>query len=126
MTNNLSAEKHSVLIHLLSLGSIVTLYLDPRHPRCLVPERFTKQPVLRLEIGLNMRIPIPDLRLTNEGVMATLSFDQKPFSCFLPFDAIGIAHDEDNIGQVWKSMQTSVPAEKKANRGHLKLVVNNG
>ena len=41
-----------------------------------------------LEIGLNMAIPIPDLEIIGDGFFATLSFERKPFKCFVSWESI--------------------------------------
>ncbi|HEY5243724.1 MAG TPA: hypothetical protein VIJ22_19725, partial [Polyangiaceae bacterium] len=41
----------------------IFVHLDPRQATVVVPPWFKKQPQLVLQIGLNMPVPIPDLRL---------------------------------------------------------------
>jgi hypothetical protein len=84
----------------------------------VVPPYFKKQPQLVLQIGLNMAIAIPDLKVDDEGVTCTLSFNRRPFWCRLPWTAIyalvGEALDgEDMKGMLWPD---DVPAEIAAQR----------
>jgi len=44
-----------------------------------VPAYFKKQPQLVLQVGLNMAIQIPDLKVDDEGVTCTLSFNRARF-----------------------------------------------
>lgn len=41
-----------------------------------------------LDYGDNMAKPIPDLETTNDGISATLSFQNKPIKTFVPWSAI--------------------------------------
>jgi hypothetical protein len=99
-----------------------------------VPERFTKQERLTLDIGLNMVIPIPDLNWDDRGITCTLSFQKQPFYCFIPWSSVlQAAIVGDTHGWNWESLMTEkvpmgekkveVPVKKK---NHLRLVVNNG
>ena len=57
------------------------IHLDPRRPDVLVPKGFMGQPQLVLQVGLNMAIPIPDLKIDEGGISCTLSFNRAPFWC---------------------------------------------
>ena len=99
-------------------GPSVFIHLDPRKPEVVVPPYFKKQSQLVLQVGLNMAIPIPDLKVDDEGVTCTLSFNRRPFWCRLPWTAIyalvGEALDgEDMKGMLWPD---DVPAEIAAQR----------
>ena len=59
----------------------ILVHLDPREATVVVPPWFKKQPQLVLQIGLNMPVPIPDLRLDEDGMSCTLSFNRSPFFC---------------------------------------------
>src|SRR3954471_12175868 len=54
--------KKEVALALLE-GSSLFVHLDPRRPGVLVPKGFTGQHQLVLQVGLNMAIPIPDLKV---------------------------------------------------------------
>ena len=53
--------KKEVALALLERSN-VDVYLDPRARGVVVPPQFRKEPRLILKIGLNMPVPIPDLR----------------------------------------------------------------
>ena len=53
--------KKEVALALLERSN-VDVYLDPRAKGVVVPPQFRKEPRLILKIGLNMPVPIPDLR----------------------------------------------------------------
>jgi Stringent starvation protein B len=110
-------RKKDVAMALLQ-GPSVFIHLDPRKPEVVVPSYFKKQPQLVLQVGLNMAIAIPDLKVDDEGVTCTLSFNRRPFWCRLPWTAIyalvGEALDgEDMKGMLWPD---DVPAEIAAQR----------
>lgn len=92
-------------------GPSLYIHLDPRKPEVLVPEYFKKQHQLVLQVGLNMAIPIPDLRVEDDGITCTLSFNRKPFWCRLPWTAVFALVGEDMKGMVWPD---DVPAEVAA------------
>ncbi len=99
--------KKEVALALLE-RSKVHIHLDPRKDGVIVPSHFRKQAQLVLEIGLNMPIPIPDLRLDDEGMTCTLSFSRQPFYCVVPWPSVFAMLGDDGRGMVWPD---DVPAE---------------
>lgn len=102
--------KKDVALALLE-GPSVYVHLDPRRDGVVVPKRFTTQPQLVLQIGLNMAVPIRDLDVTNDGITCTLSFDRRPFWCSMPWSAVFALVGEDGRGMVWPE---DVPPELAA------------
>ena len=84
------------------------IHLDPRRPDVLVPRGFMGQPQLVLQVGLNMAIPIPDLKIDDACISCTLSFNRVPFWCRIPWSAVYALIDENGRGGVWAD---DVPAE---------------
>lgn len=84
------------------------MHLDPRHAMVRVPDHLRKQPQLVLQVGLDMPIAIPDLRVTSEGVNATLSFQRTPFTCWIPWASVFALLDERGKGVLWPE---DLPAE---------------
>lgn len=103
-------SKRDVVLALLQ-GPSVFVHLDPRKKGVVVPANFRKQPQLLLQIGLNMAVSIPDLRVEDEGISCTLSFNRSPFWCVLPWSAIYALVSEDGPGMVWPD---DVPPEVAA------------
>jgi stringent starvation protein B len=103
-------SKRDVVLALLQ-GPSVFVHLDPRKKGVVVPANFRKQPQLLLQIGLNMAVAIPDLRVEDEGISCTLSFNRSPFWCVLPWSAIYALVSEDGPGMVWPD---DVPPEVAA------------
>ncbi len=99
--------KKDVARALLLRGSVF-VHLDPRRPGVLVPARLRNQAQVVLQIGLDMPVPIPDLRVDEEGIFGTLSFKGIPFSCFVPWGAVFALVGEDTKGMVWSK---EMPAE---------------
>ena len=100
-------SKIVVALSLLERASVY-VHLDPRQRAADVPPRFKKQPQLVLQVGLNMPVPIPDLRLDDEGIRCTLSFNRAPFFCVVPWSSIFAMVGEDGRGMVWPD---DVPVE---------------
>jgi stringent starvation protein B len=104
--------KKDVALALLE-GPSLYIHLDPRKPEVVVPAYFKKQPQLVLQVGLNMAIAIPDLKVDEQGITCTLSFNRSPFWCRVPWTAVYGLVDEDGKGMVWPD---EVPAEVAAQR----------
>jgi hypothetical protein len=92
--------KKEVALALLQESSMF-IHLDPRRPDVHVPKWFMTQHQLVLQVGLNMAIPIPDLKVDEAGVSCTLSFNRAPFWCRIPWSAIYALVGEDGRGGVW-------------------------
>ena len=92
--------KREVALALLERSS-VHVHLDPRHKSVVVPPVFKSQAQLVLQIGLNMPVPIPDLRLDEDGMSCTLSFSRSPFHCVIPWASVFAMVGEDGRGMVW-------------------------
>ena len=99
--------KKDVASALLLRGSVF-VHLDPRLDGVRVPDWLRQQPQLVLQIGLDMPIPIPDLRVDADGVYGTLSFQQRPFVCSVQWKAVFALVGEDGRGMVWPE---DLPAE---------------
>jgi len=102
--------KKDVALALLEQASMY-IHLDPRGDSVHVPVWFKKQPQLVLQVGLNMAVPIPDLRVTDEGLSCTLSFNRSPFFCSIPWRAVFALVGEKGQAMVWAE---DVPAEVAA------------
>jgi stringent starvation protein B len=99
--------KKDVALALLERSSVF-VHLDPRQPAVVVPEAFKKQAQLVLQVGLNMAVRIPDLRLDDDGMSCTLSFSREPFFCLVPWASVFAMVGDDGRGMVWPD---DVPAE---------------
>lgn len=78
------------------------MYLDPRGDEVAVPPWLARQPQLVLQVGLDLPVPIPDLRVDDEGVYGTLSFNRAPFTCSVPWSAVFALVGDDGMGMVWR------------------------
>src|SRR6516165_6673974 len=104
--------KKEVGLALLERSSVY-VHLDPRQDAVVVPAWFKKQPQLVLQVGMNMPVPIPDLRLDDDGLSCTLSFNRSPFFCVVPWASVFAMVGEDGRGMVWPD---DVPAEVPLSR----------
>lgn len=102
--------KKEVALALLERSN-VDVYLDPRASGVVVPPQFRKEPRLILKIGLNMPVPIPDLRLDDESMSCTLSFNRAKFYCVVPWLSVFAMVGDDGRGMVWPD---DVPQELAA------------
>jgi stringent starvation protein B len=99
--------KKDVALALLERSSVY-VHLDPRQSAVVVPEGFKRQAQLVLQVGLNMAVRIPDLRLDDDGMSCTLSFSREPFFCVVPWTSVFAMVGDDGRGMVWPD---DVPAE---------------
>lgn len=100
--------KRDVMLALLQQAESVFVNFDPRRDGVLVPPHLKRQPRVVLQYGLNMRIPIPDLDVGEEGIGATLSFDRVPQWTFVPWSAVFAIVSQDQRGMLWEA---DVPRE---------------
>src|ERR1700754_2160180 len=92
--------KRDVANQLLRKGSLF-IHLDPRVADVVVPPWLRHQAQLVLQVGLDMPIPIPDLRVDADGIFGTLSFSRTPFACNVPWNAIFALVGDNDRGMVW-------------------------
>jgi hypothetical protein len=92
--------KKDVALALLERSTLF-VHLDPRAEGVVVPTRFKDQPRLVLQVGLNMSVPIPDLRIDDEGLSCTLHFNRSPFFCVVPWPSVFAMIGEDTRCMVW-------------------------
>lgn len=113
MNDGSAFVKRRQLLSMLDKG-LVMIHLDPRVEGVEVPERFKKDPVLRLNIAYGYRLPALDIGL--DGVYAVLSFSKQNFGCTLPWSAIFALTSPDNAheGIVWHE---AVPPELRRSLG---------
>lgn len=94
------------------------MHLDPRMPGVVVPAWLSNQAQLVLQVGLDMPIPITDLKVDDEGISGTLSFNRTPFTCIIGWDAVFALSGEDGQGMVWpESMPPEITAEVEREAG---------
>lgn len=82
------SERCRILQYLLNAASSVYIHLDPSTPGTVIPGRLRFRPQVVLQIGRNMPVPIPDLRVDIDGIHGTLAFNGIPFTCFVPWRAV--------------------------------------
>ncbi len=79
-------SRREVLERLLSVGQL-DVVLDTEASGVIVPKNL--QGVIMLQLGLDMAVPIEfDLGVT--GIHVLLSFDRRPYQCFIPWPAISM------------------------------------
>jgi len=106
--------KRDVMLALLQQAESVFVNFDPRRDGVVVPAHLKRQPRVVLQYGLNMRIPIPDLDVGEEGIGATLSFDRAPTWTFVPWSAVFAIISQDQRGMLWEAdLPREIEAEHK-------------
>jgi len=106
--------KRDVMLALLQHAESVFVNFDPRRDGVVVPAHLKRQPRVVLQYGLNMRIPIPDLDIGEDGIGATLSFEGRPTWTFVPWTAVFAIISQDQKGMLWESdLPREIEAEHK-------------
>lgn len=104
-------EKQDVARALLLRGSVF-VHLDPRVKGVSVPDFLCGEPQVVLQIGLDMPVPIPDLRVDGAGLSGTLSFKRSPHLCKVCWPAVFALVGEDGKGVVWpEDLPVEIAAE---------------
>jgi stringent starvation protein B len=123
-------SKKEVMLALLE-QSEARVHLDARKPGVVLPAHLLREGHVRLDYGHGLKPAIPDLAVDDQGIRATLSFDRRPFTTFVPWGAVFLIADFDGNGAVWQEdMPTDLieaPGDsqappKKPRPSHLKLV----
>jgi stringent starvation protein B len=96
----LQAQKIDVFRALLQVGSVF-VHFEPARGGSIIPERLLKQTQVVLQFGLDMAIPIPDLKYDGNGIFGTLTFKGIPFTCFVPWHCIFALVGDDGKGLTW-------------------------
>lgn len=120
-------SKKDVTRALLLRTGTIFIHLNPRSAQTYVPVKLRNQDQVVLQIGLDMPVPIPDLRVDDEGIYATLSFHGVAYTCSVPWKAVFAVVGDDAKGMVYEDdmpesikKQLSPPPSPK-----LRLVKNN-
>ncbi|HEV8322254.1 MAG TPA: ClpXP protease specificity-enhancing factor SspB [Myxococcota bacterium] len=85
---------------LLEHGSVF-VHLDARVGGVDVPSAFRGEFRLVLQVGYDMKVPIPDLTVTDGELSATLSFSRRPHLCRIPWQAVFAVTGESGAGMAW-------------------------
>jgi hypothetical protein len=92
-------EKRQRLEELLERG-MVMVHLDATQQGVDVPDMHSESAALAL--NLSYRFRIPDFRVDDTGIYASLSFNRVPYPCLLPWTAIfAIRSHVDDTFHVW-------------------------
>jgi stringent starvation protein B len=113
-----SPAKLDVARLLMTQGNVF-VHLDPRTEGVVVPQWYRNEPQLVLQVGFEMPVPIPDLRIDEDGLYGTLSFNRSPFTCMVTWDAVFALAGDDGRGMVWPEsmpLEISQEIEREAGR----------
>jgi hypothetical protein len=114
----MTPTKKQILEHFISKGNTHVVLQSQADGVC-VPEYLKRDPYVTLLLGYDVAVPIPDLRIDDSGVTATLSFNRSPFLCAFPWDAVVAITDMDGRGIGWGFDD---PGEEPPKRSHLRVV----
>ena len=110
-------DRQQVALALLEKGTLF-VHLDPRIDGVIVPPSYASEPQLVLQVGLHMPVPIPDLRVDDDGISGTLSFNRRPYGCVVPWAAVFALAGDDGRGMVWpEAMPQEIAAEIEREAG---------
>lgn len=93
-------SKQEAFLALLKEGW-TSLHLDARRPGVAVPAHLKSEAHLVLQYGHDLPIPIPDLVVDDDGVIATLSFSRTPHRTIVPWSAVYVVAADDGRGVLY-------------------------
>lgn len=99
-------DHKEVVDYLLSEHSVVCVLIDGTDRQAIVPAHLQKAKTVVLDIGLNMRKPIPDLKIFETHWSGTLSFGGDPCLVMVPWSAVYAVYAKVGnqcIGRCWKT-----------------------
>jgi len=76
-------DKFDNTTYMLGLYPSVFVHIDATVPHVRVPERYSADKHVILQLGYEMEVPVPDLKVNMAGIICTLVFSQQPFLCVL-------------------------------------------
>lgn len=94
-------QKREVMLAHLEKSDSVYVKFDARREGVVLPAHLRRDAAVVLQYGLNMRIPIPDLDVGEDGIGATLSFNRAPVWTFIPWTAV-FAVVSENGARLWE------------------------
>jgi len=107
-------NKYNFILFLLEKGDAMVC-LDARHSEVKVPENHKSNPAMSLILNLNFR---RNIDVQQEGIIADLTFQGRPFKCDIPFKAVwAIFSPSFQEGQVWEE---SLPKDVDVTKDILK------
>lgn len=94
----LASKPKRQVFDLFMLHGQTKIWLDPRMPDVQLPDYLKEREVIVLEFGHEMAKPIPDLVVSSFAVEATLSFNNEPYTCIVPWDSVLAITNTDGVG----------------------------
>lgn len=126
--NILTLSKKATIEALLQQENSIFIQFDATKINVVVPAYLKRNNSLVLQIGYNLMKAIPDLKLDEEGISATLSFSESPFSCFVPWNALSVVVTESKevlawpVAEVEEQKDKDTLKEKSPTKPYLTLV----
>jgi hypothetical protein len=98
--NTLTKLKRHVVEHLLIECPQILVACAVHHPDTRVPAQFKDADAVTLLWGMQLPVPIKDLRTDDHGLSGTLSFGRTPHFCVVPWESIICVALEDGTEPV--------------------------
>ena len=98
---SIATLKQDVVTRLMEQQDFILLLINPGAPGVKLPEELLRSthPV-GINIGWRMAIPVPDLKLDQQGIRGTLSFNREPFLCHFPWASVlQVTADDEHL--IW-------------------------
>lgn len=94
----LIAKPKRQVFDLFMLHGQTKVWLDPRMNDVQLPEYLLEREIIVLEFGYAMAKPINDLVVSSFAVEATLSFNEEPYTCVIPWDSVLAITNSEGVG----------------------------
>jgi hypothetical protein len=99
MNDDVNLEKINIAKSMLeSHGFFVIFSTNNKHGLLEMPNRLFKKKNLMFQIGKNLAVPIPDLKIDTMGIFGTLIFNGAGYTCFVPWENVYSLVLDDGTG----------------------------
>jgi len=97
-----SEEKRKAALGILSYSWLtVHLRTNEDHSDLVIPAHLKRAKFIALQFGIDMPVPIPDMRVLPNAISGTLSYGGVSFWTSVPWSVIYAMSDQNGRGQVW-------------------------
>ncbi len=95
------ASKRQFAEQMMKLGPINVKFSSSAEG-VVVPESFKSQPTVVLTFGTPLSTPMVDLLVDDSGMSGTMTFEEQPFHCTVPWSAVTALVLDEERGMAWE------------------------
>ena len=103
-------SRYKLITSLLGKHKQVLIHLTPSYPKTVLPKHLMQDATVTLKLSHYFENP---LKITAKSIQVKLSFQNKPFDCFVPLDAILGCTAEDGKSYLFIGKEAEAKLAKK-------------